>query len=70
MEGDWSLDQIRTPLIFIGVGFVVVYQLFLKKEAFFKNKSSFNSDNKLVQEFRESARKSGGKLTKKMEDDL
>jgi len=56
--------------MFIGFGFVMVYQLFLKNEAFFKNKSSFNNDNKLVQEFRESAKKSHGKLTKKMEDDL
>ena len=41
---------------------------FLKK--FFKNKSSFNNDKKLLQEFRELVKRSGGKITKKMEEDL
>ena len=54
----------------MGIGCVVVYQLFLKKDAFFKNKDSFNSENELVKEFRDSSKKSGTKFTKKMEDDL
>ena len=39
----WSLEGMRFPLILLSFGGVTVYQLFIKRSAFFKNRDAPNT---------------------------